>query len=149
MLTVIRSYDDAQFAFPDRLYVRGDDDGLWYEAGFTYDSVTGVYLWNVGSSSLPSGTFNISDTLIGSTMWRMDADDVWHQLVMTETDTPGGYVWTDYSQTTSQPTATRRVPRARAEDGIYIADVNGYQIHKMGVTGGLWAELTQGYTVPL
>lgn len=149
MLTVLRPYDDAYFTFPDKLYVAADDTGDWYEVGFTFDSVLGIYLWNIGTSSLPSGTVNVSDRVIGSTLWKPDPLGTWHQMVMTETDPAIGYAWTDYAQTGTAPTATRRVPRARADDGIYIVDVDGAQIHKMGITGGLWAELNQGTSIPL
>lgn len=150
MALILRGISDSELAVSQHLYVLGDDDGLWYEVGFSYDSGLGVYIWSTPSLvTLPNGTVNISDRLMGSSIWITDGIGTWHQMVMTQTDPPTGYAWTDYTQSTSTPSAHRRVPKARADDGIYIADIDGAQIHKMGVTGGEWAELTQGYTVPL
>jgi len=152
MLTIISNGGNGDVAVLDSLYVRGDDDGLWYSAGLSYDSGLGVYLWSVGlyGSSAPSNSINISDRILGDSYFHRDADHYWHQFSMTATDfaTPG-YVWTDLSQSASVPTVRRRRQNMRADDGLYITDMGGSQIHKMGVSGGLWSELAQGYGIPL
>ena len=139
-------------AVMNKLYVKGDDDGLWYEFYLALDSGTGVYIWSAGgaSSEYPTGAVNISDHIIGSAFLIQDALDYWHQFNMTETDPAGfGYVWKDTDQFTTTPTVSSRRLNVRADDGLYITDLGGAQIHKMGVTGGLWTELSQGYTIPL
>lgn len=133
------------------LYVRGDDDGLWYSAGLSYDSGLGIYLWSVGAAgSLPHPSFNISDRVLGAAYFAQDGDGIWHTFNMTATDiaTPG-YVWTDTDQSASRPSVFSMRPNLRADDGLYIVDLDGAQIHKMGVSGGLWSELNQGYSIPL
>lgn len=133
------------------LYVRGDDDGLWYSAGLTYDTGLGIYLWSVGlAGSPPSPSFNISDRVLGSAYFAKDADNDWHTFNMTPTDPAVfGYVWTDVDQSSTTPHVYSIRPNLRADDGLYITDMGGEQIHKMGVSGGLWVELTQGYTIPM
>lgn len=137
------------------LYVRGDDDGLWYPVGMYFDSVFSIYLWNVGSpsSEYPQGAVNISNKVVGSAYFSKDGLNIWHKFNMTPTD-PGygpdmGYVWTDTSQSSSNPTVASRRLNARCDDGLYIVDGGGAQIHKMGVSGGLWTDLAQGYAIPL
>lgn len=134
------------------LYVRGDDDGLWYSAGLSFDSGLGIYLWSVGlAGSVPHPSFNISDRVLGSAYFARDTDGDWHTFNMTPVDVPTvpGYVWTDTDQSSTTPHVFSIRPNLRAEDGLYIVDMGGEQIHKMGVTGGLWAELNQGYSIPL
>jgi hypothetical protein len=151
MATILRGFDDSNLAISQHLYVKGDDDGLWYEVGFSLDPVFGIYMW--GTPNLvdtPHGTRNISDGILGAAIWIADPLGTWHQMTMTLADpTVQGYSWTDYNQTTSTPSVGRRTPHARADDGIYLIDSDGNQIHKMGVTGGRWAELNQGYSLPL
>lgn len=134
------------------LYVRGDDDGLWYSAGLAFDSFLGIYLWSVGlAGSPPSPSFNISDRVIGSAYFAKDGNNNWHTFNMTPVDVPTvpGFVWTDVDQSSTRPHVFSIRPNLRADDGLYITDMGGEQIHKMGVTGGLWSELNQGYTIPL
>ncbi len=137
----------AALAVMENLYVRGDDDGLWYSAGLSLDPTFGVYLWATGGpGSLPGGTVNISDRVLGTAYFMRDETDSWHTFIMTPTDPAMfGYVWTDYDQSLTVPSATARRRTARAEDGLYIVDVDGASIHKLGITGGLWAELGQGF----
>ena len=138
-------------AVSDRLYVRGDDDGAWYECRLDLDTASGAYLWVTEPSNLPHGTVNISDRNIGSAFYMQDRAGNWHRFNLMATDTQGdiGYTWADMDQSTSAPHVNSRRPRFRAEDGIYMIDEGGAFIHKMGITGGLWSDLTQGYTVPL
>lgn len=133
------------------LYIRGDDDGLWYSAGLRWQADLGIYIWDVGlAGSLPSPSFNISDRVLGAAYFAKDADNTWHTFTMTPTDPPVfGYVWTDSAQLSTTPHVFSIRPNLRADDGLYIVDMGGAQIHKMGVTGGLWADLTQGYTIPM
>jgi hypothetical protein len=152
MLTILSNGGNGDVAVMGTLYVRGDDDGLWYGCGLSYDAGLGIYLWSVGSgaSSVPRDTVNISDRNLGDSYFMRDADHVWHQFSMTATDIAmPGYVWTDMSQSSSVPSVRRRRQNMRADDGLYITDIEGSQIHKMGVTGGFWSELTQGYSIPL
>lgn len=134
------------------LYVRGDDDGLWYSAGLRYQADLGIYLWDVGLASSPgSPSFNISDRVLGSAYFVRDGAGVWHtfNMTMVEPIEVPGYVWTDTAQSSTTPHVFSIRQNLRADDGVYITDLGGEQIHKMGVTGGLWAELSQGYTIPL
>lgn len=153
MLTILNTGAGGEVGVLENLYVRGDDDGLWYSCGLTFDSGLGIYLWSVGgsgSTSVPSNSVNISDRVIGDSYFQRDADNTWHQFIMTPTDPPTfGYVWTDTNQSVAIPGVRRRIRNLRAEDGLYITDSEGSQIHKMGVTSGLWSELTQGYSIPL
>lgn len=135
------------------LYVRGDDDGYYYTVGMQYDPVLGIYLWSVGTygPQAPDHSVNISSRVLGPAYFTQDNTGTWHTFVMTSTDPPTfGYVWTDVSQfTTPAPAVFRRGANFRADDGVYVTDIDGSQIHKMGVTGGMWSELNQGYTIPL
>jgi hypothetical protein len=152
MLTILSNGGNGDVAVLDALYVRGDDDGLWYSAGLSYDSGLGIYLWSVGlyGSSAPGNSVNISDRVLGDSYYQRDGDNYWHQFSMTATDiTTPGYVWTDADQSITIPGVRRRLRNVRADDGLYITDIDGSQIHKMGVTGGLWSELSQGYSIPL
>lgn len=138
----------GSMAILEILYVRGDDDDLVYSAGLSFDSGLGIYLWSVGlhGSDMPRNTVNISDRVIGSAFFMRDGDEDWHTFMMTPTDPPiFGYVWTDYAQSASTPVAASRRRIARCDNGLYVIDSAGEQIHKMGVTGGLWSELNQGY----
>lgn len=136
----------GSMAILENLYLRGDDDGLWYSAGLTFDTGLGIYLWSVGLSDSPSHSVNISDRVVGSAFFMRDADEDWHTFMMTPTDPAVfGYAWTDYAQSATTPTASSRRRIARCDDGLYLIDSAGDQIHKMGVTGGLWSELKQGY----
>lgn len=134
------------------LYIRGDDDGLWYSAGLRWQADLGIYIWDVGLAGSPaSPSFNISDRVLGSAYFVRDDTGSWHTFNMTPVDVPAvpGYVWTDASQSSTAPHVFSIRPNLRADDGLYITDMGGAQIHKMGVTGGLWAELSQGYSIPL
>jgi len=131
----------------DSLYVKGDDDGLWYACSMSL--VDGAYFWSSGGpTTLPSGTVNISDRVLGDSLFVRDGDEIWHQFGLIMSDT-GAYTWTDADQTATVPTVRQRRRLTRAEDGVYIIDSDGLQVHKMGVTGGLWSELAQGYGIPL
>jgi hypothetical protein len=126
------------------LSVKGDDDGLWYGVGLSYNAALGVYLWSVSSGSYPGGAINVSGKILGNSYYALDGAANWHQFVMTPTDTLGGYVWTDYAQSAVAPVVYAMPAAIRADDGLYIIDVDGYTIHKMGVSGGFWTELNQG-----
>lgn len=151
MLTILNTGTTGEIGVLENLYIRGDDDGLWYEAGMVYDSGLGIYLWSVGlyGSSPPSNSVNISDRVIGDSYFHRDGTNQWHQFTMTPTDPFMAYVWTDSNQSIVVPGVQRRLRKVRAEDGLNIVDQSGDQIHKMGVTGGLWSELNQGYSIPL
>jgi hypothetical protein len=132
------------------LVIKSSDDGLWYTAGLQLDPTFGVYLWNVGvyGASAPDHSVNISDRLLGPTYFAQDGANVWHTFIMTPADA-SGYVWTDISQVSASPVAYRTARNLRADDGLYMVDINGSQIHKMGISNGFWSELNQGYTVPM
>ena len=154
MLTVLRSIGSGQgdVGVMGSLWIKGDDDAQWYECLLTYDSGMGLYLWTSRgpSSSAPADSINISDRVIGDSYFARDATQTWHQFSLTATDSVvPGYVWTDMDQTSTVPTVRRRRQNVRAEDGLYLIDMDGSQIHKMGITGGMWAELNQGYSIPL
>jgi hypothetical protein len=134
------------------LCVKAADDGNWYDVGMKYDPVLGVYLWSVGlyGATAPDRSVNVSDHLLGPAYFCQDDTGVWHAFIMTPTDAPmPGYVWTDVDQFTVSPLVYRTGRNLRADDGLYMTDISGAQIHKMGVSGGFWSELNQGYTIPL
>ena len=136
------------------LYVRGDDDDLWYTAGLTLDN--GVYIWSTsGPVDLPPRTVNLSNRIVGSAFWVADPLGTWHEFNLTRVGVAGvegvdtGYTWTDTTQITTAPAVFSRRPLWRAEDGVYVVDIDGHKIHKLGITGGIWSDLTQGYAIPL
>lgn len=144
MATIIRGNSDS------RLLVTGNGawflgtDSVWYKFGFVDSG--GVYLWNLldSSTSRPRGTRNFSHPVMGSAFYMTDPGGTIHQLIMTATDTPGGYAWTDYAQTTSVPTTRFTYETVRFDDGLRLIDVDGHQIHVMQpTTGGTWAESSQ------
>lgn len=132
------------------VYVKGDD-GFYYGCGFQDDG-SGNLLWNVsstGSTSVPEGTRDFSTTMIGTAVYFTAFNGTIHQMVMAQTDTPGGYAWQDNQQMTSFPSLRYTMPAARFDNGIQMIDVDGYQIHKMMPVGGFWAEANQGFSFPV
>jgi len=153
MLDVLRKLYDGEFYVTESLWVKGDT-GRYHESRPILDQAFGVVLWSVdsvGTGDYPEDAIDIGGRNIGTAFLMRSADDgLVHQFVMTPGDPDGSvFFWTDYAQFAAPAVARRRVRNARVENGLYIVDTSGSQLHKMSVIGGLWSEENQGYSIPL
>lgn len=144
---ILRRIADGRILVTGSLWVKGDT-GRWHEcrpllAGWTVDAT--------GAASYPEGAIDLSGESIGSSFYIKSADDgLYHQFVMTVNDpSDPGFTWADYAQSSSLPGVHITLANARCEDGLYLVDVEGSQLHKMSVVAGVWTEEAQGYTIPL
>ena len=150
MIGALREDNEGFVGVRLAFYVRGDDDDVWYGVGVTYSPATGYFfvVGPVGTELPDSKTINVSDRLVGSAFYIRDSAKVWHDFII-ELDEGGDYTWTHLSTSTSEPAVQRILDKVRCDDGLYVADVDGAFIHKMGIRGGAWTELARGFTVPM
>jgi hypothetical protein len=141
-LLIVPAVPYAVLALSGPLWVKGDDN-LYHAMQPGLDGTWGEQ----AESALTPALANHGSVNLGPRLYVFGLDGLWHAFEMT--GKPGA--WSDVAQssTLAASAATSFLVGARVDTALYMLSQVEANYHKFTILGGAWADIAQGYTVPM
>jgi hypothetical protein len=141
-LLIVPAVSYAILALRGPLWVKGDDNR--YHA--MQPDATGAWSEQTDSALVPA-LANYGSVNLGPRVYLFGLDGLWHAFELI--GKPGE--WTDVAQSAGLAVSAARsfLVGARVDDGLYMLSPAEANYHKFTILGGAWADVAQGYTVPM